>query len=184
MDDGIRNYPRSTVAYGDDCTVEFVRRADNNKALVEVWRITMSGQQFDLHMMLMRHKFEKNDMSPWVFGSITALSTKKQIWSFRDDVRVVNRGFVGDVFTVVAADGCTRVSYQMFGSERYRILLSELLLVDHPEVIHPTGVTISTHAVTIDQVDDERVARWTISAEPVDRSDEMATFVNQVLRWL
>ena len=187
MDDGIRNYPRSTVAYGDDCTVEFVRRADNDKAVVDVWRITMSGQQFDLHMMRMRRK---PDSHPWVFGSITELSLRKQMWSFRDDQRVVNRGFVGDVFTEVGVDGCTYVSYQLFGTEKYRILLSELLRVVQP-VVTPAFMATATATVSVlsdeedfELAESERIARWEIPPELADHSPEMASFVNQVLRWM
>lgn len=83
---------RSSVPHAEDCNAKFIDYADNAKAEVDVWQVTVGSSIFILYMMRMK----KPDAS-WVFGSIKDIKGKI-VWSFRSDVRV-QAGFRGDVYT-------------------------------------------------------------------------------------
>jgi hypothetical protein len=162
-------------------------QADNDRALVDVWGITMGGQSFVLHLMRMRHKPGSN---PWVFGSIRVLGSHREVWSFRRDRRVVTYKFKGDVFTVVGADDLTYVVYQTSaGVEQYRILLSALLNVAEPVVVRtvehpPLSLPAPLPPIHVEPAPYTRPTRRILLTQPVDSSSEMAQFVDQVLRWM
>lgn len=89
---------RAPFLHGTDCQVEFTKYADNRGARADVFEITVSGEIFEFQMMKMRHKDEQH---PWVFGSFKRNDQKKQLWSFKTDLRVRSMGFKGDVYTYV-----------------------------------------------------------------------------------
>lgn len=96
--------PRSTFPHGDDCAVVFVGRADNNKAYIDEWQITVDTDTYYFRMMRM-----KTSAGPWVFGSFD--DTHKQVWQFRSDARK-QAGFRGGSFTFVHEG----VTYAMFAN--------------------------------------------------------------------
>ncbi len=171
--------PRSQVASGADCTVSFVGRNDDANAFVETWRIVMQGKEFYLQMMRLRRKPES---APWVFGSIFDRLTRRTIWKFREDKRVVRAGFFGDVFTEVSADGQqTLVAYETFGIRKYSVPLRELLLVAPPAIVSsPARVGAPPQVLALPQVAVEAPASPVLTPT-ADRSDEMRWFIAEVL---
>lgn len=98
--------PRSTFPHGNDCELRFLRRADNQKAYIDVWEIQVRGEVFILQMMQLKRRG-----SPWVFGSFSL--NDQPVWNFRGDVRV-KAGFRGNVYTQVW-DEKTYVIFENYG---------------------------------------------------------------------
>ena len=109
---------RSSFPHGNDCRVTFLRRADNKKALVDVWQIEVGDQSYIFRMMRMI-----TSSGPWVFASFS--SRQEQLWQFRDDKRVVE-GFKGASFTVVDS-GSTYVLFVAGGEIKHLVSFVDFL---------------------------------------------------------
>ncbi len=136
--------PRSTFPHGKDCSITFLRRADNKKALVDVYRVTVQGQTFEFHMMKMCYSKGR-----WVFGSF--YKEKKQLWIFRNDVRVQTHAFKGAVYTYVY----NGVTYALFTRNRvlHHIVPFVEMLLD-PQVDPDSDEYIARHGDPYDEMKD------------------------------